>query len=259
MPMPLIHVTCVDEATGEPFAIFESTQDQLPERFEPGMILDLDGDRWDVVSAEPEALEDAAEVGTLTLVLERVQMVPVNMIKYSLATIAAEIPELDPQDAITSETVLLDGDDWRQYEVISPEYGEEVDAEIDDIKDVFAKGFGDHIHLRQRISAPCAPFGVTVDALLQGWEGSQALDGVGFHQYDGKIQRGFSLRTTNQVTFYGQTDEAGVITILGIADTGQVPRGLQLDLATLQDDIFASDDMIFLWWPTIRPEDEDDA
>lgn len=256
MSLPLIHVTCVDEATGEPFAIFETTPDELPERFEAGMILELDGDRWDVVEATPETITEAGESGQVTLVLERVQMMPADMINYSLSTIHASLPELDPETPASKDTTLLDGDDWRQFEVISPEYGEEVDAEVRDIQEIYVRGFGKHIHLRQRIETPCAPFDVTFQDLLDGFEGSKALDGVAFRQYDGCVQRGFSLRTANQVTLYGQTNDAGVVTVLGIANTGDAPRGLQLDLATLQDDIFKTQDMIFLWWPTVRPEDD---
>jgi len=68
-----INVTITDAETGNMFARFTSPANRLPDLIEPGMELVIENNDWRVVQANPRTAEQFIKMGSLNLLLQKVE------------------------------------------------------------------------------------------------------------------------------------------------------------------------------------------
>lgn len=227
-----IRVVFIDAASGAEFARSDVPLAGLPDSFAPATTLNIGEDTWSVVTAAPGSKPEFARSGRLVLTLSRVRMVDPRDIRYSLPTICDGLP---PAGGATSvNTLMLHEDDWRQAELVSTAYADEIRTELRAIQGIVDEhatsdaegrltGF-DEIHVRR---APETPLGTGI-AVRDMWAllpaPDHVYDGVAFR--DGPVAGSFAA-VLGSVLLYGLADEARV-TVLALA-----PRpGTELESAT---------------------------
>ena len=80
---PKVLLTLINEATGEAFATSEMSPADLPESFDADTTLQLGGEEWSVVHADPPTREGYTTGGTLILRLRKVETIGSETIGFS--------------------------------------------------------------------------------------------------------------------------------------------------------------------------------
>lgn len=132
----LVRVSLIDAETGEVFARTELAAGQLPQSFAPATRLDLDGDKWDVVLAEPSTAAEYTASGSLELIVRRIRFVDPLEIKYTLPTFYDPLPPTDPAAGAHRDDLVIHEDDWRQVELVSADVLVEAGAELAAIAEI---------------------------------------------------------------------------------------------------------------------------
>lgn len=156
-----ISVTFVDHASGEPFVRSEMPIEQLPDTFALHTDLDIAGQKYVVVGAEPPTKEAFAKTRRLRVTLQKVETVDPKKILFSLPSICnSALPELTDAPSGAGEIRVLHEDDWRQCEFVSVAYSGEVSRELIAIRQIHEKASmsvgWSAIHLRELIPSPLA-------------------------------------------------------------------------------------------------------
>lgn len=114
-----ITVTLIDAATGKEIDTSEVPQERLPESFDRNTTLSIGSDEWRVVKAEPTHQIDFSFTKKLSLWLRPIEYIDPNTIRYSIPTIANELPETDSIELFSDFRIELNADDWRQTEFLA--------------------------------------------------------------------------------------------------------------------------------------------
>lgn len=203
----MIHVQFIDEQTGKVFAETNAPLSTLPQSFETETHLELGGQRWDVVAADPTTADDFSRSGKLVLTLRRSHgsQIDAKDILFSLPTICDPIPAIAEGTSKQNKRVFeLHDDDWRQIELVSADYQAYIQAELSDIRKIRENTPAGHgfrtLHLRQRIATPLnLPF----PAVLATFPDARFYDGIAYQQVDELIEGGFGFETAG-VILYGE-------------------------------------------------------
>ncbi|WBB58168.1 hypothetical protein O7599_21230 [Streptomyces sp. WMMC500] len=131
-----VRVVFVDAETEEEFARTELAPGQLPDSFEYETRLDLGGESWAVVRADPPSAAQFLRSGSLVLTLRRIQTVDPQEMAYSLPTIFDPLPPTEDSTG-SGEHFVIHEDDWRQAELVSRQLAGQVEAEMRAIHEVF--------------------------------------------------------------------------------------------------------------------------
>lgn len=161
--MSAIRVLFVDADTGLPIAGSELAPDALPETFEVATVVQIHGEEYDVVSAEPATRAAIVAYGQVKITLRKVQRVDPRDLRFSLPTIADGLPEL--AEPAGDGGLRMRADDWCQIEFVPQAALAEVRRELAEIRAVYAEhppgsGFT-RLHART-LAQPLIGSGVTV-------------------------------------------------------------------------------------------------
>lgn len=200
-----IHVRFVDAETGKVIAEINVPLPTLPQSFEAATHLELSGQHWDVVAADPVMAELFSRSGNLLLTLRRrhVTQVGAKEILYSLPTICDAIPAIAESTSKLNKRVFeFHEDDWRQIELISIDHQDAVQAELSDIQHIYLNtpvGSGFHtLHIRQRITTALnLPF----SAVMAAFPNARSYEGIAYQQVAGLIDGGFGFETADFILF----------------------------------------------------------
>jgi hypothetical protein len=234
-----VAVTFVDVATGKQIAASNMPVEQLPDTFALDTTLDLAGQPYSVVSAEPLTKAEFAKTKRLSVGLRRLETLDPNKILFSLPSICgAALPSLLPstrQDGI----VVLHEDDWRQCEFISRAHADDVSAELAGIQHVHENERASvgwrKIHVRERIPHPMPP-GTTWDAVRQILGDPSPVGGVAFGQHENSVAGAVGARLPEQVILWGAT-EGGSLTALCVESIDEASAPTQAALARVADEL----------------------
>jgi hypothetical protein len=214
-----VAVTFIDNPTGKTIAVSQMTPDQLPETFEDfHTTLNLEGQEWSVVSAEPTTREQYAKAAKLTLRLHRIEHVDPRELLFSLPSICDYIPGLG-DTSLADQDYELAEDDWRQIEFVSHELAAVADEEIRSIRRIHDEakaqvGWRD-IHVRKSPELPIT-LNIALSEIVHLLGVRAPLAGVGYHGGPKQIADGFSFALPSGETFYG-TAPAGRVQVLALA------------------------------------------
>ncbi len=158
-----VAVTFVDDETGKDFAVTEAPLTQLPDTFVIETKLEIHGQDYLVVRADPVTKAEFSKSKRLTLRLRRMdaQMIDPKNLLFSLPSICGT---MYPQSRLATAGEVphqLHEDDWRQCEYVSVLHTPLVAAELADIRRIHNEfsvepGWSE-VHMRKRIPAPLLP------------------------------------------------------------------------------------------------------
>ena len=209
-----VRVTFIDDSTGKAFGVTEMPPSDLPESFEIDTTLHIGKDNWSVVDAQPNNRSEYAKSKSLTLRLLRVELMDPNKILFSLPSICDVIPGLSDQ-VLSGDELVIAEDDWRQFELVSNNLGNEVDAEIEKIRVIHAnesEGIGwRKLHLRSKPDCPlnCV---LSLEALEDRLNLGVAKVGVAYRGARSPIVDGFAF-CGSALTVYGVAPSGCVKTL----------------------------------------------
>lgn len=157
-PLPgTVRVLLVDAANGKEFARTDLPPDQLPETFARATRMHVGDVEWQVVSAEPLTREAIVANGSVVIRLNRLTVVDLKQVGYSLPTVCHHLPPFGPVQG-AGATLEFRLDDWRQIEFVAKELGEALAAELAAVRAVYAEHAGSQgfrrLHSRRELPEP---------------------------------------------------------------------------------------------------------
>jgi hypothetical protein len=218
----LIEVTLVDATSGQRFASTALPAEQLPETFELSTTMHIGSDDWHVESADPIDRAGYVASGRLTLVLRKTENIDPTLILFSLPTLDDALPPMREQES--SSAYEMHEDDWRQREFVSRQLIEEIDAEMVEIRKVWAERDGPgfkRAHIRSKIRQPLR--GVTL-TLGEVGDSLGGIEPVGLVVGGGLVIDGFALPLRGGAA-YGRVVD-GLVDALGLHGDAE-PGGLR--------------------------------
>lgn len=213
-----VTVTLTDEATGQTLAVSDMPVAQLPDTFALETSLDLGGQRYAVVRAEPPTKVQFEREKRLTLFLRKVEAVDPNDILFSLPTICgAALPESAPGKPSGAVAVLHE-DDWRQCELVALDHAQAISAELEAIQQIYATASADagwrRLHVRERIPHPL-PRGLSWKEVTARLGPCHSLGGVAFGDGRRPVKDAVAVTLRNGVVLWG-IEAAGELTVLNV-------------------------------------------
>jgi len=234
-----VAVTFVDVATGKQIAASNMPVEQLPDTFSLDTKLDLAGEPYSVVSAEPVTKVEFAKTKRLSVGLHRLGALDPNKILFSLPSICgAALPPLLANTG-QQDIVILHEDEWRQCEFISTAHADDISAELAWIQDIHQKERASvgwrKIHVRDRITHPI-PTGTTWDAVRRLLEDSSPVGGVAFGRDENSVAGAVGVRLPEQVVLWGVT-ERGSLTALCVENIERASASTQTALVRVANEL----------------------
>lgn len=155
-----VSVTFVDHASGRTLASSEMPIERLPDTFAINTDLDIAGQPYVVVRAEPQTKEVFAKTKRLAVTLRRVESIDPKKILFSLPSICnSALPVVERSDG-TGRVHVLHEDDWRQCEFVSVRHARDLSMELAAIRHIHATAAAvvgwREIHVRERVPFPLA-------------------------------------------------------------------------------------------------------
>jgi hypothetical protein len=211
-----IQATLVDHATGETLAETELEAADLPPSFAKAeVVLEVAGEPWRVLHAEPDGRDAIARAGTLRLSLSRAS-----------AALTHEHPTRDDslpaaQDLEHDHGLALPPGDWRQTELVVAPLRSSVEQEMEAIREV-AKlgkpGAYPRCHVRTAVPNPLGALSLgradIMKAVGEGETRALSLRGHG-----GVVKGGFALPMGESIVYgvvHGVGEQASALRVLGI-------------------------------------------
>jgi hypothetical protein len=232
MPPDAIVLRFVDADSGKLMGEHPVPAGQIPESFEAQTTLDMGGNHFEVVSAEPMTRAEAATRGFMTIRLRRskVQMVNPQELLCSLPSICNELPAILEGSSKAGKRVLtIHEDDWRQVELLSPAAAEAGAADLAAIADIrreqrVGSGFR-KLHVRKGVAEPLLGMSLSLENLGREPGIAEAdFDGLAFEGVEGIVEDGFAQQLPGGLIAYGRA-EGGRVRELGlIRGAGAVRR-----------------------------------
>lgn len=220
-----IQVTFINNADNTVIGVAELSIDQLPDEFESATTMHLREENWQVEEAIPVYKKEFAQSGKLTLKMYKVEMVDPNELKFSLPTIANELPQLTDSTLFDDFTFTLPfEDDWLQVELLDKNFLPYIEQNLAAIAKIW-NDYGhqesdftyfDQLHVRQALGEP--QVSVNFEQLKQ----LLAVTNVGslqFPKQQGYVVNGFALKT-NTAIYYGIVNN-GVVCELAISTNNE--------------------------------------
>jgi hypothetical protein len=211
-PRDVVHLQCIDAATGQVFSQSHMPVEKLPRSFEAQTTMHRPDGDWEVVSARPMTAEEALASGKLVLVLRKVEtnFADSKDVLFSLATICdGPLPVIaEGSSKLNADVIELHEDDWRQIEWISAALRKTVEQELEAIRQIHeteSEGPGFRkIHLRQAIPAPLGDRALRLDDLRDAiGEKAKRLDGISYAGTAGIAKNAFAVRLISSIELYG--------------------------------------------------------
>jgi len=204
-----ITVMFMDE-TGKVFAHGDFPPESLPESFKARTTMEIHGQNWDVLKAEPLTREQAQQSGQLSLTLRKVEKIAVGNIFYSTPSISDDLPSM--QRASTKEgkrPFSIPEDDWRGIELISDEFVEVAKSELQQIERIHQEcrvgntGWRE-IHVRKNLPLPLSGRRINRGLLESAFKlPLHPFDGLTFHGTNGMVENGFAFKDGQGLIVYG--------------------------------------------------------
>lgn len=234
----IIDVTFINKADDSIIGKAAMPIENLPDSFELHTCMHIGEDDWSVEQAIPMIKDEFSKSGKLTLILLRVETVPVSDIRYSLPTIAEELPALTQDKPLYNDfSLILHEDDWLQIEVLSIKDIDYINQELAAISMILNEYVGqdfDRFHIRKPLIN--THLSLSLDQLLSTLQVVEKGN-IKFGGLSGYVADGFAFRTVG-FTVYGIANNENV-RLLGIMDT-------DIDQALL--DTMKSFDSIIVDW-----------
>lgn len=214
-----IQLILIDDATDIVLAEETMSPQALPDSFRAETTLNIGGDNWWVVEAEPTTKDEYVASGRLVLRLRRIEKVESQEVRFSLPTLCDVLPPTEGP-LIEGTELLLHEDAWRQVEFVASSQSTEVRQQLAIIATILkdgkvGTGFGD-LYPRQGSHQPVASADLSLDRLRQMFPSSKESR-VAFETSSQTVDRSFALFVTPDWGLYGLTNSSDTVEVLAVA------------------------------------------
>jgi hypothetical protein len=212
-----ILVEFIDDESQKPFFQERTPLDRLPASFDVETTVEVAGNRWIVVKADPVQSAHALRSRRLKLWVRKLQKLDPSKLLFGLPTINDSLPQGDDPRATPATLFRLAEGDWRQVEFVSLAFLPKVEETFGEIQQVLAtqrQGAGfRNVHLRTGIGDPLLPCGIEVADL----ESRLAFPAAGLQieRWVGQVKGGFAYALEEAVRLYGNQED-GIVKTLGL-------------------------------------------
>lgn len=247
---PIIAVEFLNEGTGAVIAASRVPVIQLPDTFAIATELDLSGEHYVVVSAEPATKAEFARTGKLTVRLRERQRIDPRDILFSLPTICgAALPETVERPVGEDFAFMVD-DDFRQTEFIDIAFRAEIEAELADIRRIHEHeraqvGFK-RLHARGRIPQPL-PRGLTWARVTAALRDFIPVPELALNDQRHVVRHALAVRLEEDSTLWG-LEHNGELTLLCVQDLSDATDETIEQIKTLSQ----SFNLAFVDWCSCR-------
>ena len=214
-----VRVEFIDGGTKKVFGVSDMPVAKLPEKFDAGTMLDIQGQKWMVLSADPAAKGDFVKSGKLSLVLSNTSKAFPAGTLFSMPSVSGGVGNVKGSAPPGENIFSIHENDWRQVEFVSTGYEKEIDAEFADIHNVRVNehkpgGYSD-LFVRERVEAPVRD--LTLREVRELFPQAKQFDAVGFLHERGTVPRSFAWAMDEGLVVWGVTDEEGDVITLCLA------------------------------------------
>jgi hypothetical protein len=218
-----IRVFFLDADTGAALGEAEMPAEDLPASFEASTSLNMDGQDWQVVAAEPVTRAEFAATGELRLTLRKVTIktVPLGDLLFSLPTICdALAPIAAGTTKLRKDVLEMHEDDWRQVELVTRTQQPQVAAELAAVSRIHAEertanGFFKKLHVRKEVARPLAGCRVSAADVRRHFAARRQLEGIAYRGVAGLVEGGFAFAAASGVRLYG-VERDGAVEVLDL-------------------------------------------
>jgi|SRR5882672_632341 len=218
-----VHSEFVNASDGTMIAVSDMPPEQLPETFAISTTLDMGGKKWSVERAEPRDKSDILKAGKVRVFLAPITMMPPGDILFSLPTIADDVGAATGDSLPSSQIFALHEDDWRQVEFVAQKFSGEIDAELADIRRIYAEqraGVGfKSVHVRRRNPNPLPGCNLSLPELETVLSPQKKFQALGFQRARGTVPHGFAWEIDEDCVIWGTTSADGKVTCLCLLGT----------------------------------------
>ena len=199
-------VEFIDVETGKLLGKSEVPPENLPETFELDTTLHLGDMDWTVVSAEPEHSAEFLKTKELRLVLQKASMIDPAKILFSIPSICNFLGEVDEESETTGSELTIHEDDWRNIELVSLQYRDEIDSDLQEIYRIHKEQKAGHgfraLHVRKSIQQPLEPQSIPFTE-LDNFERAHVFTGLAYLN-NKLVVDGFAFLTAGGISWYGR-------------------------------------------------------
>ena len=202
-----IKVTFINAVTGDLVGKFKLPPELLPAKFNKPTTIEVNGQLWRVLQANPVDADDFLFTKKLTLHVQENEQVEATSVGSPVATSAWPLPERSTENLFDEFVLDLSPDQWRQIEFLPVSMQEVVQQEMKEIEPILHPGKGENpllgfhnTYIRNVIGNQnnVIPFNEFY-SLVNGREKGALRFCVSENQY---MQHGFALHSDNYL-YYG--------------------------------------------------------
>lgn len=212
----MIKVTYINYSDQSVISSSELSPKLLPDYFSVDTTMELQGQKWSVVKAEPSEKAAFVKTGILRLELSKITMFSAEQLKnllYPIPTISNDLAsnggDIFPNDRLFA----IHEDDWRQIEFISNKFSKQIDQELIDIQRIYTeerKGYAfKSMHVRERIPNPLKNKIIHIEDLKKLLPPKKTYDALSYFGAKGSVMQSFAWSTKYGTAIWGQIDKKG--------------------------------------------------
>lgn len=251
-----IQLTLIDDTTDIVLAEEGIGASALPDSFRAETTLNIGGNNWWVVEAEPTTREEYEESRRLVLRLRRIESVESREVRFSLPTLCDLLPPTEGPP-IEGTELLLHEDDWRQIEFVAEVQSQWVDQELAIVANLLqhgrvGAGFTD-LYPRQGSDQPMVDAHLHLDDLRRAFPKARESR-VAFETSSQSVDGSFALFLDAGWVLYGLADAASRIHVLAVFSlvTGGAPLSPAVDDLLALEDLAAAAQLRLVHWCSAR-------
>jgi hypothetical protein len=244
-----IDVEFIDADSGQRIGHSKVPLGDLPESFAHNTRFTIKDDQYTVVGADPVHAEDFSRTGKLVLTLRPIRYIDPRRLLYTVPTLSDDTFSVTDHRVGPDEDYLsMRDDDWRQVELVSIEYVEDIEEEFNDIRQIVEKesvagaitGFR-KLHVRKRIPSPILS-SISVPELRAALVEMTKRRGIVDRSSRRVVDGGFAYLGPH-LSVYG-IESGGRIAVIGLDPGGSGGRQLGVEFA----DFMASQRLYLVDW-----------
>ncbi|NIP28834.1 MAG: hypothetical protein GWN67_29055 [Phycisphaerae bacterium] len=249
MDMKKIRVELVDSSKKSVITTSKRLPSELPDKFELVMILEIMGEEWSVVGADPMEKSEIIKTGRLRIELAKISYDNPNNTLFSLPTISDDPGVLEGETGPEGNFVIHE-DDWRQLEFVSTIYEGSIAEEFEDIRIIYMNhrvGIGfKKLHVRNRSPLPFSDKSIQVMAIKEILPSRKDFNDLSYYQNGGVFSNSFAWETVWGKIIWGHTDKNNMIQVMCITDNYEHQHAITFSqkMAKLTDKY----DLFFVDW-----------
>lgn len=234
-----VAVTFIDVENSATIARSDVPLEQLPDTFEIQTDLELQGEKYFVVRAEPATKDEFSKTRQLAVSVRRTNAVDLSQILYSLPSICGSALPPSRPTRVAGDVHVLHEDDWRQCEFVDIDHAALITRELAAIRRIHevastAVGWRE-IHVRGLIDSPL-PHGINWSKVRELLGSAADIGGVAFGDASRPVEHARAARFEDGVVVWGVESTTG-LSVLCVENVADATRESSTALTRISDSL----------------------